>query len=122
MKCWLTKYVQTFLRFGWYWSIFILLCFLSPGKPILQTIIKIKTYARETQIKNAYHVSMTCTHLRNAQTKSPPFSVLVWMCKLIPCAKVTAAQRMACAFLARFRARGGIEDFSHETRRQLNDS
>ncbi|POI28400.1 hypothetical protein CIB84_007850 [Bambusicola thoracicus] len=25
------------------------------GKPILQTIIKIKTYARETQIKNAYH-------------------------------------------------------------------
>lgn len=40
------------------------LFFLSLGKPILQTIIKIKTYARETQIKNAYHVSMTRTHLK----------------------------------------------------------
>lgn len=48
----------------------LMLFFFSPGKPILQTIIKIKTYARETQIKNAYHVSMTCTHLRNGQTKA----------------------------------------------------
>lgn len=41
----------------------MVLFFVSPGKLIRQTIIKIKTYARETQIKKAHHVSMLCTPL-----------------------------------------------------------
>lgn len=44
---------------------------LSAGKPILQTITKTKTYARETQIKNAHHVSIACAR-PGAGRPSPP--------------------------------------------------
>lgn len=44
---------------------------LSAGKPILQTITKTKTYARETQIKNAHHVSIACAR-PGAGRRSPP--------------------------------------------------
>lgn len=44
---------------------------LSAGKPILQTITKTKTYVRETQIKNAHHVSIACTR-PGAGRPSPP--------------------------------------------------
>ncbi|KAI1234983.1 hypothetical protein IHE44_0002611 [Lamprotornis superbus] len=40
-------------------------------KPILQTITKTKTYVRETQIKNAHHVSIACAR-PGAGRPSPP--------------------------------------------------
>lgn len=52
-----------------FWCVF--LSSLSAGKPILQTITKTKTYVRETQIKNAHHVSIACAR-PGAGRPSPP--------------------------------------------------